>query len=422
MSVTVVLGTQWGDEGKGKAVDVLAREFDFVARFNGGNNAGHTIVTASGTFKFHLIPSGILQPRARCLVGGGVVMDPSVLLDEINALRAAGVSIEKRLFISRRAHLILPYHKILDGLYEEAKGAGATGTTRRGIGPAFADKASYNGLRWSDVADAQLFADKLRVQLALKNKIIVALGGTPLEFQKIYDEYRAYYETLQPYIVELYPIIEQGLRAGKKFLLEQAQGALLDPDWGTYPFVTASTTLASAATAGLGIPPRAITRIVGVTKAYTTRVGGGPMPTEVTDDERVARALQEIAATTGRIRRGGWFDAEIVRFAARLNGVDALFLTKLDILSQFETIRICVGYEFAGRRVHYADLDAYQLARARPIYRTLRGWQCDITHVRKFSDLPPRARQYIETIEKLVGVPVRWISVGPEREAVIVRR
>jgi adenylosuccinate synthase len=421
MSVTVVLGTQWGDEGKGKAVDVLAREFDFVARFNGGNNAGHTLVTSKGTFKFHLIPSGILQPRARCLIGGGVVMDPGVLLDEINALRDAGVSIEKRLFISRRAHLILPYHNILDGLYEEAKGAGATGTTRRGIGPAFADKASYNGLRWSDVADAPLFADKLRVQLALKNKIIVALGSAPLEFQKIYDEYRAYYETLKPYIVELYPIIEQGLRAGKKFLLEQAQGALLDPDWGTYPFVTASTTLASAATAGLGIPPRAITRIIGVTKAYTTRVGGGPLPTEVTDDERSARALQEIAATTGRIRRGGWFDAEVVRFAARLNGVDALFLTKLDILSQFETIRICVGYEFEGRRAHYADLDAYQLARARPIYRTLRGWQCDITHARKFSDLPPRARQYVETIEKLVGVPVRWISVGPAREATIKR-
>ncbi len=421
MSVTVVLGTQWGDEGKGKAVDVLAREFDFVARFNGGNNAGHTLVTSKDTFKFHLIPSGILQPRARCLIGGGVVMDPGVLLDEINALRAAGVSIERRLFISRRAHLILPYHKILDGLYEEAKGAGATGTTRRGIGPAFADKASYNGLRWSDVADAPLFADKLRVQLALKNKIIVALGSAPLEFQKIYDEYRAYYETLKPYIVELYPIIEQGLRAGKKFLLEQAQGALLDTDWGTYPFVTASTTLASAATAGLGIPPRAITRIIGVTKAYTTRVGGGPLPTEVTDDERSARALQEIAATTGRIRRGGWFDAEVVRFAARLNGVDALFLTKLDILSQFETLRICVGYEFEGRRAHYADLDAYQLARARPIYRTLRGWQCDITHARKFSDLPPRARQYVETIEKLVGVPVRWISVGPEREATIQR-
>lgn len=421
MPVTIILGTQWGDEGKGKAVDVLAREFDFVARFNGGNNAGHTLVTSAGTFKLHLIPSGILQPRARCLIGGGVVMDPSVLLDEINTLRAAGVEIEKRLFISQRAHLIMPYHKILDGLYEEAKGAGATGTTRRGIGPTFADKVSYNGLRWSDVADANLFAEKLRVQLALKNKIIVALGGAPLEFQKIYDDYRAYYETLKPYIVELYPIVERGLRAGKKFLLEQAQGALLDPDWGTYPFVTGSTTLASAATAGLGIPPRAITHIVGVTKAYTTRVGAGPMPTEVTDDERVARALQEVAATTGRIRRGGWFDVEIVRFAARVNGVTELFLTKLDILSQFEVIQVCVGYEFEGRRVHYHDLDAYQLARARPIYRALRGWQCDITRARRYADLPPRARQYVETIEKLVGVPVRWISVGPEREAVIQR-
>lgn len=421
MTVTIVLGTQWGDEGKGKAVDVLARECDFVARFNGGNNAGHTIVTAAGTFKLHLVPSGILQPRPRALIGGGVVMDPRVLRDEINALRAAGIEIEKRLFVSRRAHLIMPYHKILDGLYEEAKGAGATGTTRRGIGPCFADKASYNGLRWSDVADAQLFAEKLRTQLALKNKIIVALGGAPLDFQQVYDEYRDYYDALKPHIVELYPIIERGLRAGKKFLLEQAQGALLDPDWGTYPFVTGSTTLASAVTAGLGIPPRALTRLVGVTKAYTTRVGAGPMPTEVTDDERVARALQEIAATTGRIRRGGWFDAEVVRFAARVNGVDALFLTKLDILSQFETIQIGVGYTFEGRRVQYADLDAYQLARARPIYRALRGWQCDITRVRRYADLPPRARQYVETIEKLVGVPVRWVSVGPEREAVIQR-
>lgn len=422
MTVTIVLGTQWGDEGKGKAVDVLARDYDFVARFNGGNNAGHTIVTSAGTFKLHLVPSGILHPRARCLIGGGVVIDPSVLIEEINTLRAAGVRIEKRLFISRRAHLIMPYHKILDGLYEEAKGAGATGTTRRGIGPTFADKVSYNSLRWSDVADADWFAEKLRTQLTLKNKIIVALGGAPLAFQKIYDDYRAYYETLKPHIVELYPIIEQGLRAGKKFLLEQAQGTLLDPDWGTYPFVTGSTTLASAATAGLGIPPRAITRIIGVAKAYTTRVGAGPMPTEVKDDERVARTLQEIAATTGRIRRGGWFDAEIVRFAARVNGVTELFLTKLDILSSFETLQVCVGYEFEGRRAHYSDLDAYQLARVKPIYRTLRGWQCDIIRARRYADLPPRARQYVETIERLVGVPVRWISVGPEREAVIRKR
>lgn len=421
MSVTVVLGMQWGDEGKGKAVDVLAREFDFVARFNGGNNAGHTVVTSAGTFKIHLIPAGILQPRPRCLIGGGVVMDPAVLIEEINVLRAAGVKIEGRLFIARRAHVIMPYHKILDGLYEQAKGAGATGTTRRGIGPAFADKVSYNGLRWSDLADADLFAEKLRVQLALKNKLIVALGGAPLEFQTLYDDYRADYEILKPYIVELYPIIERGLRAGKTFLLEQAQGTLLDPDWGTYPFVTASTTLASAATAGLGIPPRALSRIIGVAKAYTTRVGAGALPTEIVEPGDAPRALQEVAATTGRIRRGGWFDAEVARFAARINGVNELFLTKLDILSQFETIPVCVGYEFEGRRVRYHELDAYALARAKPIYRAMRGWQCDITRARRYADLPPRARQYVETIEKLVGVPVRWISVGPEREAVIRR-
>jgi adenylosuccinate synthase len=421
MSVTIVLGTQWGDEGKGKAIDVLARDHDFVARYNGGNNAGHTVVNSLGTFKIHLVPTGILYPHTRSLIGGGVVTDPRVLIEEINTLRAAGVKIEKRLFVSRRAHLIMPYHRILDGLYEEAKGAGATGTTRRGIGPVFADKTSYNGLRWSDLADADLFAAKLRTQLAIKNKIIAALGGVPLEFEQICAEYRGYYETLQPHIVELYPIVEKGLRGKKKFLLEQAQGALLDPDWGTYPFVTGSTTLASAVTAGLGIPPRAITRIVGVTKAYTTRVGAGPLPTEIVEEGETQRALQEIAATTGRIRRGGWFDAEVVRFAARLNGIDELFLTKLDILSQFETIKICTGYELNGRRVHYHDLDAYQLAQVKPLYRTLRGWQSDLTRVRKYANLPPRARQYVETIGKLVGVPVRWISVGPEREAVIAK-
>ena len=421
MSVTIVLGTQWGDEGKGKAIDVLARDYDFVARYNGGNNAGHTVINPLGTFRIHLVPSGILYPHTRCLIGGGVVIDPSVLIEEVNALRAAGVKIEKRLFVSRRAHLIMPYHKILDGLYEEAKGAGATGTTRRGIGPVFADKVSYNGLRWTDLADADLFAEKLQTQLALKNKIITALGGAPLEFEKIYADYRGYYEMLKPYIAELYPIIEKGLHAKKKFLLEQAQGALLDPDWGTYPFITGSTTLASAATAGLGIPPRAITRIIGVTKAYTTRVGAGPLPTEIMEEGETQRALQEVAATTGRIRRGGWFDAEVVRFAARINGIDQLFLTKLDILSQFESIKICTGYEFNGRRVHYYDLDAYQLGHAQPIYRTARGWQTDITRVRKYADLPPRARQYVETIEKLVGVPVRWVSVGPEREATIRR-
>ncbi len=421
MSVTVVLGTQWGDEGKGKAVDVLARDADFVARYNGGNNAGHTVVNARGTFKIHLVPSGIFHPRVRCLIGGGVVIDPGVLVEEIDTLRAAGINVERRIFISPRAHLIMPYHKILDGLYEQAKGAGATGTTRRGIGPCFADKTSYNGIRWSDVADEKLFTEKLRVQIDLKNKIITALGGAPLDFEKILVDYRGYYQTLKPFITEIFPIIEKGLRAKKKFLLEQAQGALLDPDWGTYPFVTGSTTLASAVTAGLGIPPRAIKRIIGVTKAYTTRVGAGPLPTEILEEGETQRALQEVAATTGRIRRGGWFDAEVVRFTTRLNGVDEIFLTKLDVLSQFDEIKICTGYEWNGARVHYYDLNSYQLGEAKPIYRTLPGWRTDITSIRKYVDLPTRAKKYIDTLEKLVGVPVQWISVGPERGAVISR-
>ncbi len=421
MPVTVVLGTQWGDEGKGKAIDYLARGYAYIARFNGGNNAGHTIVNALGTFKLHLVPSGIFYPHTRCLLGGGVVIDPAVLIRELNELRAAGVKFEKRLFISPRAHLILPYHKILDGLYEQAKGAGATGTTRRGIGPTFADKVSYNGLRWSDLANDALFAQKLRTQLELKNKIIAALGGTPLDFESVYAEYRGYYDVLKPYIVELFPLVQNGLRAGENFLLEQAMGALLDPDWGTYPFVTGSPTLASAATGGLGIPPRAITRIIGVTKTYTTRVGAGPMPTEIIDDDHIARALNEIAATTGRARRVGWFDADLVRFAVQVNGVDELFLTKLDALSQLDTIQIGVGYRSNGRRVHYHELDAYQLGAAQPIYRTMHGWRTDIRRVRKFSDLPARARQYVETIERLVGAPARWISVGPERDAMIRR-
>ncbi len=419
MPVTIVLGTQWGDEGKGKAIDTFAGQYDYVARFNGGNNAGHTIVNEYGTFKIHLVPSGVFYPQAKCLIGGGVVMDPAVLLEEINALRQAGIRLEKRLFISPRAHVIFPYHKILDGLYEEAKGSGATGTTRRGIGPTFADKISYNGLRWSDFADEDLFAQKLSVQINIKNKIIVALGGQALDFKKVYEEYRAYYAEIRPFIHELFPIVEKGLQSGKKFLLEQAMGTCLDPDWGTYPFVTGSTTLASAATAGLGIPPRSIRRIIGVTKAYTTRVGGGPLPTEIHDDAQAAQALSEVAATTGRIRRGGWFDAEVVRFAAHINGIDRLFLTKLDVLSQFAEIKICVGYELEGRRVHYYDLDSYQLGRVTPIYKTLRGWQEDIGGIRKYADLPKQARTYVETIEKLVGVKIGWIGNGPERQAVI---
>ncbi len=422
MSVRIVLGTQWGDEGKGKAIDTFAGDFDYIARYNGGNNAGHTIVNEFGTFKIHLVPSGVFYPQATCLIGGGVVVDPKVLIEEINSLRSAGINLDGRLFISPRAHVIMPYHKLLDGLYEEEKGKGATGTTRRGIGPTYADKVSYHGIRWSDFSDKEIFTEKLKMQLKLKNKIISALDSEPLEFQDISAQYWDYYAQIKPYIRELFPIVHDGLKSGKKFLLEQAMGTCLDTDWGTYPFVTGSITIASAATTGLGIPPRSISHIVGVAKAYTTRVGAGPMPTEIFDDEVAIQTLSEIAATTGRTRRGGWLDTEVVRFATMVSGVDEIFLTKLDILSAFKEIKICTGYEFRGKKVHYYDLDSYELYRAKPIYQTVPGWNSDIRGIRQFDKLPAEAQEYVITVEKLIGVKVGWVANGPEREAVIPRR
>ncbi|MCL4261295.1 MAG: adenylosuccinate synthetase [Anaerolineales bacterium] len=324
MTITAVIGSQWGDEGKGKVVDYLAERADYVARFNGGNNAGHTVMNEFGTFKIHLVPSGIFAKNATGLIGGGVVIDPAVLIEEIEMLNKAGVGVDGRLWISPRSHLIMPYHKILDGLYEEAKGAGATGTTRRGIGPVFADKVSYNGIRWTDFA-SDAFESRLQMQLVLKNKIIAALGGEALRYEEVRDLYRGYYSKLKPYIKELFPLVQDGLKANKHFLLEQAMGTFLDTDWGTYPFVTASTTIPSAASAGLGIPPRYITDVVGVTKAYTTRVGAGPLPTEIHDVESdVYKKFAEVAATTGRTRRVGWLDLEIVRTSAQLSGVTEL--------------------------------------------------------------------------------------------------
>ncbi len=421
MSVRIVLGTQWGDEGKGKAIDTFAGDYDYVARYNGGNNAGHTIVNEYGIFKIHLTPSGVFYPNVTCLVGGGVVMDPAVMLEEMKSLEDAGIVLKDRLLISPRSHVIMPYHKVLDGLYEDAKGKGATGTTRRGIGPTFADKVSYNGIRWGDFADSEIFASRLKMQVTLKNKIILALGGEPLGFDAIYDEYMGYYAQLKPYIRELFPIVHDGLKNGKNFLLEQAMGTCLDTDWGTYPFVTGSTTIASAATTGLGIPPQAIDEVVGIAKSYTTRVGGGPLPTEIFDDEFAIKTLSEVAATTGRIRRGGWFDVEVVRFASMISGINQIFLTKLDILSAFDEIKICIGYELDGKSVHYYDLDSYQLGRVTPIYETLPGWRVDIRDIREYENLPPEAQAYVERVEELVGVKVGWVTNGPEREAIIPR-
>ena len=421
MPVTAIIGSQWGDEGKGKVVDYLAERVDYVARFNGGNNAGHTVMNEFGTFKIHLVPSGIFAKNTVGLIGGCVVIDPAVLLDEIDRLNKAGVDIEGRLWISPRSHLIMPYHKILDGLYEEAKGLGATGTTRRGIGPVFADKVSYNGIRWSDFT-SKAFESRLQLQLELKNKIIVALGGEPVKYEEVRDIYRGYYMRLKPYIRELFSLVQDGLKADKHFLLEQAMGTFLDTDWGTYPFVTASTTIPSAASAGLGIPPRYITNVVGVTKAYTTRVGAGPLPTEIRDTEsEVYKKFGEVAATTGRIRRVGWLDLEIVKTAAELSGVTELCVTKLDVLSGLDEIQVCTRYELSCDPVRYADLDTYGLEKVEPVYKTVDGWKEDIGEARSFEELPANAQSYVKMIEDAAGVPVKWIGVGPERDATIRR-
>jgi adenylosuccinate synthase len=350
-----------------------------------------------------------------------VVIDPAVLIEEIEMLNKAGVGVDGRLWVSPRSHVIMPYHKILDGLYEEAKGAGATGTTRRGIGPVFADKVSYNGIRWTDFA-SDVFEARLKVQLELKNKIIIALGGEALIYEEVRDTYRGYYAKLKPYIKELFSLVQSGLKANKHFLLEQAMGTFLDTDWGTYPFVTASTTIPSAASAGLGIPPRYITNVVGVTKAYTTRVGAGPLPTEIKDfDSEVYKKFGEVAATTGRVRRVGWLDLEIVRTAVELSGVTELCLTKLDILSGLKEIQVCVNYKLDGKFIRYADVDAYGLEEVECFYQTVPGWDEDISKARSFEELPANAQTYVKMIEIAAGVPVKWIGVGPEREATIRR-
>jgi len=421
MTVTAVIGSQWGDEGKGKAVDFLASQVDYVARFNGGNNAGHTVINEFGTFKIHLVPSGIFAQNTTGLIGGGVVIDPQVLIEEIEMLNKAGVGVDGRLWLSPRSHLIMPYHKILDGLYEEAKGAGATGTTRRGIGPVFADKVSYNGIRWTDFT-SDVFEQRLQMQLHLKNKIIIALGGEALKYQEVRDTYRGYYLRVKPYLKELFSLVQDGLKTGKNFLLEQAMGTFLDTDWGTYPFVTASTTIPSAAATGLGIPPKYITNVIGVTKAYTTRVGAGPLPTEIEDyDSQVYKKFGEVAATTGRVRRVGWLDLEIVRTAVQLSGVTELCLTKLDVLSGMDEVQVCVGYKMDGVPVRYADVDAYGMDKVELVYKMMKGWKQDISSTRTFDELPSEAKNYVTLVEESASAPVKWIGVGPEREATIRR-
>jgi adenylosuccinate synthase len=418
MPAAVVLGTQWGDEGKGKVVDYLADRTDFVVRYQGGNNAGHTVIAEGQTLKLHLVPSGVLYPHLIPVVADGVVIDPRVLLEEMDTLTGLGVDVS-RLVVSGNAHLIMPYHLELERVIERFLGKNALGTTKRGIGPAYGDKAARIGLRVQDLFDPKIFREKLDVVLKEKNLVLAKVyGRLPLKAEEIVEDYLGYAERLRPHLADTSRLLHDGLREGKHVMLEGAQGTLLDLDHGTYPFVTSSNPVAGYALASAGIGPSWVDRVIGVTKAYVTRVGAGPFPTEEVGeigDTLVARG-GEFGTTTGRRRRTGWFDAVILRYASRINGFTELFLTKLDVLSELSPVRVCVAYDVDGER--YEDVPPHQslFHRATPVYEEHEGWWEDLGDVRSFGDLPARARAYVARLEQLVDVPISVVSVGPARE------
>jgi adenylosuccinate synthase len=421
MPATVVLGTQWGDEGKGKAVDYLADRMDFVVRYQGGNNAGHTIIAEGRELKLQLIPSGILYPHITSVIADGVVVDPAVLLAEMDQLREAGVDPD-RLRISLNAHLIMPYHLELEKVTQRFLGKNALGTTKRGIGPAYADRAARVGIRVQDLYDEDILREKLEVVLWEKNQILTKIyNRMAMRAEKVTEDYLVFAERLRPYVADTAKLLDDALRAGKHLLLEGAQGTMLDLDHGTYPFVTSSTPVAGYALASAGIGPRHVDRVVGITKAYVTRVGSGPFPTEDIGEngERMGERGHEFGTVTGRKRRCGWFDGMVLRYAARLNGLTELCLTKLDVLSGFETLRVCVGYRAAGRDWDDVPPNQTYFHHAEPVFEDLPGWSDDLDDVRTFDDLPKEARRYVEFLEELGGVPVSMIGVGPAREQTI---
>jgi adenylosuccinate synthase len=430
MAITAILGAQWGDEGKGKITDMLAAEADIVARFGGGDNAGHTVTVGTERFALHLIPSGILYPHVTCLLGGGMVVNPKRLLAEMEGLAVRGVDVSpKRLKLSGRAHLILPHHIALDGAAEAARGDQALGTTKRGVGPAYTDKAARNGIRAAEMLQpASVLADRIRAQVAAKNEVLEKLYGQPrLDAERVVEEYLTYANQLRSHVADVSEQIWAGLRSRKRILAEGAQGTLLDLDHGTYPYVTSSHPTIGGALVGLGVGPQYFERIVGVVKAYQTRVGSGPMPTELTGElgERLrgtgAQPWDEFGTTTGRPRRCGWLDGVALHYALWVNGLTEMAISKLDVLSRFETIQVCVAYDLAGERVETFPPHAEVLSRCQPVYRTLSGWQVDISDVSRFEDLPEAAQDYVAFLEELAGIPAALISVGPARDQTIRR-
>lgn len=420
MPVTAVVGAQWGDEGKGRIVDLLASEADVVVRFQGGNNAGHTVVNERGKFALHLIPSGIFNPQAQCIIGTGVVVDPVALWQEMQELSQAGVSME-RLVISERAQVVLPYHRLLDALDERRRGARKVGTTLKGIGPAYADKAARVGLQMGDLLDEDYLWSRLELLVAWKNRLLTQVFEVePLSAKAIFEELRPVARSLGPYIQDTLPLLEEALARDRRILLEGQLGALRDLDWGTYPYVTSSNPTAGGACSGAGLPPAAITQVLGVAKAYTTAVGEGPFPTELRDETGnfLREEGGEYGATTGRPRRCGWFDAVAVRYSARLNGFTGLALTKLDILDRLEKIRIGVAYRYRDQILDRVPMTRI-MEQVEPVYEEMEGWCTSTVGVRTYEDLPPAAQAYVSRLEELVRVPIKLISVGPERHQIV---
>ena len=421
MPVVTIIGAQWGDEGKGKVVDLLAEKANFVVRFSGGDNAGHTIVNHYGEFGLHLVPSGIFYPGITCIIGNGVAINPAVLLSEIGQLQQKGVD-TSGLYISDRAHLIMPYHTLLDGLEEQSRGGRAIGTTRKGIGPCFADKTARLGIRVGDLLDKEAFLERLRPILEYKNTILTKIyGTTPLSLDEIYLQYCQYGEHLTPLIRDTAAMLAEALDRNELVLLEGAQGTLLDPDFGTYPYTTSSSPLAGGGCLGTGLGPTRIDRTLGIFKAYCTRVGSGPMPTELKDEtgDSIRERAHEYGTTTGRPRRCGWFDGVAARFSSRVNGLTNVAITRLDVLDILPQIKICVGYKLDGKAIDHFPASITALARCQPIYEEFPGWQSPTRDIRDYERLPVQARQYIARIEALTSCPASIISVGARREQTI---
>ena len=424
MSNVAIIGAQWGDEGKGKIVDLFTHDADIIVRFQGGNNAGHTLVVNGQKTVLHLVPSGALHPDKLCVIGNGVVVDPEILIEEIDALKSQGhLRSDEQLRISEQAHVIMPYHKAIDLARERLRGKGKIGTTGRGIGPAYEDKIARIGIRFIDLLEEDTFREKLERNIEEKNFYLKAiLQEQALDFNEMHDSYGRYREKLKGYVTNTGLLLDQRIRAGKHVLFEGAQGTLLDVDHGTYPYVTSSSTITGGACSGSGVGPQHIQQVIGISKAYTTRVGSGPFPTELDgpDGETLRREGAEFGATTGRSRRCGWFDAVSVRHAVRMNGLTGIALTKLDVLTGFKKIPICTAYRYNGQTVSEFPASSKVMAGSQPLYEEMDGWTERLDNVRNFSDLPAAAQRYVRRIEEVIGTEIILVSVGPGREQTIV--